>query len=201
MEGGSDQTKSLLKEFKNIEDNFKIVQDSINNIKNLIENVLLKKEKPKKKLASLPHVTDLLELPEELRKSVLAVMKLGNATLDRVVERTNRERNLENGYLEALVAMDYLKKQTSEEDGSTIYRLGLGKRKSKVSDDIWKVLIKDSAEMVTFICKMEIEKAQLKIYDIDEMLQMAPQAQTDLKRIKSEINRYISALQEIIVKY
>lgn len=200
MEPAGDQTKSLLKEFQSIEDNFKIVQDSINNIKNLIESLLLKKDESKKKLAHIG-VTDILELPEELRKSVIAVIKLGGPTLEKVVERTNREKTLEKGYLEALVAMDYLKKELSEKDGSSIYRLGLGKRKSRVSDDVWKILIKDSAEMVTFICKMEIEKAQLKIYDIDEMLQMAPQAQTDLEKIKTEINQYISALQEIMVKY
>ena len=94
-----------------------------------------------------------------------------------------------------------LKKDVNEKDGSTRYKLGIGKRKSKVSDDIWKILIKDSMEMVQFITKMEIEKAQLKIYDIDEMLQMAPQAQADLDRIKEEIHRYISALEEIMLKY
>lgn len=36
---------------------------------------------------------------------------------------------------------------------------------------------------------MAIEKAQLKIYDIDEMMHTVPQAQTDLERIKTEINQ------------
>ncbi|NVM52591.1 MAG: hypothetical protein HWN66_02725 [Candidatus Helarchaeota archaeon] len=200
METGGDHTQSLLKEFQSIEDNFKIVQDSINNIKILIESLLLKKEQPKKKLANIG-IADLIELPEELRKTVIAVMKSGIGTLEKIITRTNREKNLEKGYLEALVAMDYLKKETSDKDGSIIYRLGMGKRKSKVSDDIWKILIKDSADMVSFICKMEIEKAQLKIYDVDEMLQMAPQAESDLNKIKTEINRYITALEEIMVKY
>lgn len=192
--------KSLLAEFDSIEDNFKTVQQNINNIKKMIEAILMKTEESKKKLKNIG-VADLLELPEELRKSVLTIMKLGGGTVEQVVERTKRESGLEKGYLEALVAMEYLKKETSEKDGSQLYRLGLGRSKSKVSDDVWKILIKDSMEMVQFITKMEIEKAQLKIYDIDEMLQMAPQAQEDLNRIKNEITRYISALEEIMMKY
>jgi hypothetical protein len=194
-----DKNISLLHEFTAIETNFKTIQDSISNIKNLIESLLLKKEKPQTKLENIG-ITDLLELPEELRKSVMAVMK-SNGTIEEITDRTKREPNLEKGYLEALIAMKYLKKEPEEGKRRIRYRIGLGKRKSKMSDDIWKVLIKDSADMVNFICKMEIEKAQLKLYDIDEMIQMAPQAQTDLERIKTEINQYISALEEIMLKY
>ncbi len=195
-----EKIKSLLAEFDSIEKNFKTVQQNINNIKKMIESLLLKTEESKKKLKNIG-VADLLDLPEELRKSVLTVMKLGRGTVDQITERTKREKNLEMGYLEALVTMGYLRKETDEKKGNTYYKLGLGRRKSKVSDDIWKILIKDSMEMVQFITKMEIEKAQLKIYDIDEMLQMAPQAQDDLNKIKAEIMRYISALEEIMLKY
>lgn len=195
-----DKYKSVLSEFDSIEKNFKVVQENINNIKKMIESLLMKTEQSKKKLKNIG-IADLIDLPEELRKSVLNVMKLGKATVDQVVGRTKREKNLEQGYLEALVAMEYLVKEPSDADGSVKYRLGLGKRKSRVSDDIWKVLIKDSVEMVQFITKMEIEKAQLKIYDIDEMMQMAPQAQADLNKIKDEIDRYISALEVIMEKY
>ncbi len=201
MEHQDDEhTHSLFQEFNAIEENFKVVQDSIGNIKKMIETLLMKKAKPQKKLVNIG-VTDLLDLPEELRKCVIAVMRSGDGTLGSVCERTNREENLEKGYLEALVAMNYLKKVESESDGKVCYRLGIGKRKARMSDDIWKILIKDSAEMVTFICKMEIEKAQLKIYDIDEMLQMAPQAEKDLDKIKTEIKHYITALEEIMVRY
>lgn len=196
----NEHAQSLFQEFAAIEENFKVVQESITNIKGMIETLLLKKQKPQKKLANIG-VTDLLDLPDELRKCVIAVMRSGDGTLESVCERTKREVNLERGYLEALVAMNYLKKIEAEAGGQVCYKLGLGKRKSRVSDDIWKILIKDSAEMVMFICKMEIEKAQLKIYDIDEMLQMAPQAEKDLNRIKSEIQHYISSLEEIAVKY
>lgn len=193
-----DNSKSLLHEFSSIEANFKTIQESIGNVKILIESLLLKKEKPLKKLENIG-ITDILELPEELRKSVMAVMK-SNGMIEEIITRTKREMGLERGYLEALAAMNYLRKETLS-NGKIKYRIGLGKRKSKMSDDIWKILIKDSADMVNFICSTEIEKAQLKLYDIDEMIQMAPQAQTDLNRIKNEINRYISSLEEILQKY
>ncbi len=193
-----DNGKSLLQEFSTIETNFKTIQESIINIKTLMESLLLKREKPQTKLENIG-ISDILELPEELRKSVMAVMK-SNGTIEEIIVRTKREMGLEKGYLEALVAMNYLKKETQDKV-KVRYRIGLGKRKSKMSDDIWKILIKDSAEMVNFICSTEIEKAQLKLYDIDEMMQMAPQAQTDLNKIKNEINRYISSLEEILLKY
>jgi hypothetical protein len=197
---GEEKAKSLLHEFNAVEDNFKLIEENISNIKKLIESVLLKSEHPKTPLKNIG-IADLIELPEALRKCVIAVMKSGNGTIEEVVARTRRDENLEKGYLEALVAMEYLRKETNEADGSVRYRLGLGKRKSKLSDDIWKIIIKDSSDMISFICKMEIEKAQLKMYDIDEMLQMAPQAQNDLNNIKQEINRYIEALENIMLKY
>lgn len=192
---------SLLKEFDLLEKNFQNIQENINNIKKLFESFILKRkvEQPRSRLENIG-IADLLELPDELRKSVIAVMKLGNGTLAQVIKRTGRDKGFEKGYLEALVAMQYLKKET-QEDGETSYRLSMGKRKRTTSDEIWKILIKDSAEMVNFICKTEIEQAQLKIYDIDEMIKMSPQAELDMKKIKLEVEQYINALQEIIEKY
>ncbi len=196
-----EKTKSILGEFESLENNFKTIQSNITNIKKIIESYILKSkiEKPKSRLANIG-IADLVEIPDELRKSVIAVMKLGKGTLEQVIKRTGRDISLEKGYLEALVAMAYLRKET-QEDGKIIYRLGMGKRKRATPDEIWKVLIKDSAEMVNFICKSEIENAQLKMFDIDEMIQMSPQAEMDLKKIKSEIERYISALDGILSKY
>ena len=126
-------------------------------------------------------------------------MKLGKGQLEQVIQRTNRDESLEKGYLEALVAMGYLKKEI--EGDVTSYRLGIGRKKRITGDEIWKIIIKDSAEMVQFICDTEIEAAQLKILDIDEMINMSPQAESDLIIIKTEVNRYIDALKEISKKY
>jgi len=143
-----EKSKSLLGEFESLEKNFKTIQNNIANIKKLIESYILKSkiEQPKSKLANIG-IADLVEIPDELRKSVIAVMKLGKGTLDQVIKRTGRDISLEKGYLEALVAMGYLRKE-AQDDGKTSYRLGMGKRKRATPDEIWKVLIKDSAEMV-----------------------------------------------------
>ncbi|MHA1376950.1 MAG: hypothetical protein ACTSRG_01085 [Candidatus Helarchaeota archaeon] len=194
------KAESVLSEFESIERSFKKIQNNINNVKKIFESFFLKSagKKQKPKLANIG-IADLVDIPDELRKSVIAVMKLGRGTLDQVVKRTTRDKGLERGYLEALVAMGYLKKES--QDGNVIYRLGMGRRKRATPDEVWKVLIKDSAEMVNFICNTEIEAAQLKMLDIDEMINMSPQAESDLKKIKAEVERYISALNAIVKKY
>jgi hypothetical protein len=73
----------------------------------------------------------------------------------------------------------------------------LGKRKPLISDNVWELLIKDSAEMVNFICNMEIEKAELKILDIEEMAQLAPQLSDIFDEIKESIYNYVSGLNNI----
>ncbi|MHA1300659.1 MAG: hypothetical protein ACTSO9_14675 [Candidatus Helarchaeota archaeon] len=194
-----EKIKSILSEFESLERNCKKMQENLVNVKKIIESFMFKSaEKPKSKLINIG-IADLVDIPDELRKSVIAVMKLGKGTLEEVVKRTTRDKGLEKGYLEALVAMGYLKKET--QNGDTIYRLGMGRRKRVTPDEVWKILIKDSAEMVNFICTTEIEAAQLKMLDIDEMINMSPQAESDLKKIKSEVERYINALHEIVKKY
>ena len=116
----NEHAQSLFQEFAAIEENFKVVQESITNIKGMRETLLLKKQKPQKKLAHIG-VTDLLDLPDELRKCVIAVMRSGDGTLDSVCERTKREVNLERGYLEALVAMNYLKKTKTSSSGQIVW--------------------------------------------------------------------------------
>ena len=52
----------------------------------------------------------LLDLPDSLRKSLLAMQSLGEATADGVSEKTSRTRTLENIHLNQLVRMGYLSK-------------------------------------------------------------------------------------------
>ena len=54
---------------------------------------------------------ELLELPDNIRKTVLAVSQLGEATADEVAEKTERVRNVESHYLNTLVHMDHLQKK------------------------------------------------------------------------------------------
>ncbi|MCW3986218.1 MAG: transcriptional regulator [Candidatus Bathyarchaeota archaeon] len=69
----------------------------------------------------LPEALDvmtLLSLPDHLRKTAVAICKLGRATAQEVAEQTKRARAVESGYLNQLVLMSYLKK---ERKGRKVY--------------------------------------------------------------------------------
>jgi len=53
---------------------------------------------------------DLLKIPDTLRKSVMAVSKLGEATADKIAEVTGRTRSIESIYLNQLVRMGYIQR-------------------------------------------------------------------------------------------
>ena len=70
---------------------------------------------------NLPEALDvmtLLSLPDHLRKTAVTLCKLERATADEVSEQTKRARAVESGYLNQLVVMGYLKKQS---DGRKAY--------------------------------------------------------------------------------
>ncbi len=56
-------------------------------------------------------VLSLLKLPDHLRKTAIALDRLGEGTADDVAEITGRERAVESGYLNQLVRMGYIKKK------------------------------------------------------------------------------------------
>jgi DNA-binding transcriptional ArsR family regulator len=53
----------------------------------------------------------LLKLPDHLRKTALAIDRLGEGTADEVASVTGRERAVESGYLNQLVRMGYVRKR------------------------------------------------------------------------------------------
>jgi len=55
-------------------------------------------------------VMTLLSLPDHLRKSALAIVKLGKAMAEDVANETGRARAIESAYLNQLVRMGYLKR-------------------------------------------------------------------------------------------
>lgn len=55
-------------------------------------------------------VSMLLNLPDHLRKTLLALTKLVEARADEVAEITQRARAIESGYLNQLVRLGYVKK-------------------------------------------------------------------------------------------
>ena len=55
-------------------------------------------------------VMSLIDLPDHLRKTLLALMKLGEATAKDVSRRTGRSRSIESSYLNQLVRLGYVTK-------------------------------------------------------------------------------------------
>ena len=56
-------------------------------------------------------VNTLLSLPDHLRKTAMAIVKLGEGTASRVASETGRVRAAESDYLNQLVEMGYVKKR------------------------------------------------------------------------------------------
>ena len=74
----------------------------------LLEKALL--TQPGGEVKSSIPMAQLLELPDSMRKSLLAMQSLGEGTADAVAEKTSRTRTLENIHLNQLVRMGYLSK-------------------------------------------------------------------------------------------
>jgi len=63
-------------------------------------------------------VSDLLALPDSLRKTMLVVQDIGEGTANDVAKESGRTRNVETIYLNQLVRMGYL---TRERKGRKIF--------------------------------------------------------------------------------
>jgi len=84
--------------------NFKIIDESINEIvyKLRIEAVNIE--------ASGFKPSFIFDLPDHLRKTVRALMDLGEATAEEICKETDRSRSLESAYLNSLKTMGYVEK-------------------------------------------------------------------------------------------
>ena len=56
-------------------------------------------------------VMTLLSMPDHLRKTAMAVCRLGRATADEIAQQTHRARAVESAYMNQLVIMGHLKKE------------------------------------------------------------------------------------------
>ncbi len=63
-------------------------------------------------------VEGLLELPDSLRKSMMAIQELGEATAEETAKKTRRTRSVESIYLNQLVRMGLLQR---ERRGKKVY--------------------------------------------------------------------------------
>ena len=55
-------------------------------------------------------IVDLLQLPDHLRKTMVALSEMGQATASEVTEKTGRVRNLESSYLNQLERMGLIER-------------------------------------------------------------------------------------------
>jgi len=82
------------------------IEELLREIKTTLEEI--KEGRGETSLQDLP---DWITLPDHLRKTIIQVFKLKQATADDVSEETKRARAVESGYLNQLVIMDYLGKE------------------------------------------------------------------------------------------
>ena len=55
-------------------------------------------------------VMSLIEIPDHLRRTILALLKLKKATADEIAKSTGRSRAIESSYLNQLVRLGYIRK-------------------------------------------------------------------------------------------
>ncbi|MHC1590856.1 MAG: hypothetical protein ACXQS8_02120 [Candidatus Helarchaeales archaeon] len=189
--------KGIQERLEKIHERMARMRETLFDITQYFDNIIQQK-KPKKSFASMS-IIETLNIPDNLRKSIMAIIRFGKASAEKVASRTKRSLKTEEEYLQMLVQMGYL--NVEEQDGVPIYTFSLGKRKSRISDEIWKSLIKDRTEMISFVCSTEIEKSELKKMDLDEMKKMVAGLDEDLDHIKSYLDEYINSLKELQKKY
>jgi len=96
--------------------NLEELNEKLERVVNLQET-MISHSKPRENLENLPlDVATLLALPDHLRKTALAICKLGEATATDVSKETGRVRAAESDYLNQLVAMGHLKKKRKGRD-------------------------------------------------------------------------------------
>lgn len=85
---------------------------SMNTKLQTIEDLLLGKTKQEEELENSPiDVFTLLSLPDHLRKTATAIIKLGEATAEAISANTERTRSIESSYLNTLMRMGHIKKK------------------------------------------------------------------------------------------
>lgn len=59
----------------------------------------------------------LLELPDHLRRTAMALHETGRATAERVAEKTGNSRSIESAYLNQLARSGYVRKERGKQAG------------------------------------------------------------------------------------
>jgi hypothetical protein len=93
-----------------IRENLERLNEKIEVIIEIQKNVNGRKDSPMLPDASLDVMT-LLNMPDHLRKTAMAICRNGRATAEEISGQTSRARAVESAYLNQLVMMGYLKKE------------------------------------------------------------------------------------------
>src|SRR5665648_519578 len=86
---------------------FNLIYSKLDEIGDKLDNMTLV-NKPKEEEDVAPDIMSLLQLPENLRQTVLALYKLGDATAEDISDLTKKQRAVESKYLNDLVRMGYI---------------------------------------------------------------------------------------------
>jgi DNA-binding transcriptional ArsR family regulator len=90
------------------------ILELLNAIKDLLLKIDKRLEKIEKSLNGKKKIADpftLLEMPDNLRVTAMAVLELKEATAEEVAKITGRGRAIESHYLNTLVRMGFLRKK------------------------------------------------------------------------------------------
>ena len=93
------------------------IKENLERLNEKIE-VMIELQKHGRKNLEQPMIADapldvmtLLSMPDHLRKTAMAVCRLGRATADEIAQQTHRARAVESAYLNQLVIMGHMKKE------------------------------------------------------------------------------------------
>jgi len=92
------------------------IKENLEKLNEKIEVMIELQRHGQKDIQALPtdtplDVMTLLSMPDHLRKTAMAVCRLGRATADEIAQQTHRARAVESAYLNQLVIMGYVKKE------------------------------------------------------------------------------------------
>jgi hypothetical protein len=108
----SEDNEAQIKVLTEITKHLETVIHKLDEISEKMENLQPKKMESTIEFENLPmDAATLLSFPDHLRKSVLALCSLGEATAEMVAKETGRARAAESDYLNQLVSQGYIKKK------------------------------------------------------------------------------------------
>ena len=91
------------------------IKETLEKLNEKIDVLIELRQANEKEIQKLPDtpldVITLLNMPDHLRKTAIAICRSGRATAEEIANQTNRARAMESSYLNQLVIMGYLKKQ------------------------------------------------------------------------------------------